>query len=234
MIRASIAMAAYNGEKYIEEQIESILGLMGEDDELIISYEKSNDETLNLIKKYEAIDGRVHIIGDDKHSVEANFNNAVARCKGKYIFLSDQDDVWINDKINVMVDYFESNKDCVVLISNGYETDDKLNIKGELFDLMNTSSNAIVNFVKGSYLGCQMAFRTRIREKVWPVREQPPLPHDLWLGIQGARFGKVSLIPLKLIKHRLHNNNYSNTSKMNIINVIKNRILFGYELVTRR
>ncbi len=233
MIRASVAMAVYNGERYIKEQIESIIALLGENDELVISYEKSSDETLNIIKKYEMMDARVHVFFDGRRSVEANFNNAVAHCQGKYIFLADQDDVWINDKINVMVDYFERNNNCVVLISNGYDTDDKLNIKGELFELMNTSSNAIRNLIKGSYLGCQMAFRAKIRENVWPVREKPPLPHDLWLGVQGARFGKVDLIQQKLIKHRLHSDNYTKTSKMNLINVIKNRLLFVFELIIR-
>ena len=70
-------MAVYNGEKYIEEQIDSILDMMEENDELIISYDKSQDRTLDIIKAYEAKDKRVKVVYDDGRSVESNFNNAV-------------------------------------------------------------------------------------------------------------------------------------------------------------
>lgn len=233
-VRASIAMAVYNGEKYIHQQIQSIVEMMGDNDELIISYDESEDSTLEIIKEYELNDKRIKVVYDKGRSVESNFNNAVENCSGKYIFLADQDDIWINDKINVMVEYFENNPDCVVLIADGYLSNNQLVNVGTLFSEYKATANAFRNFVKGTYLGCQMAFRYSIKSKVWPVKVTPPLPHDLWLGVQGSKFGKVELIDDILIQHRLHNDNYSNTSKMNIIGVIKNRILFLFELIRRR
>lgn len=233
MIRASVAMAVYNGEKYLKEQVDSILLMMNVDDELIVSYEESSDNSLNILKQYEKQDARVHVFYDNGHSVEKNFNNAVMHCSGKYIFLADQDDVWINSKINVMTDYFELHPDCVVLIGNGYLSDESLNEIGTIFDAFHTTPNPLRNYIKGSYLGCQMAFRSSIKDKVWPVRVSPPVPHDLWLGIQGSRYGNVELLDEKLIKHRLHNNNYSNTSKLSFWNVIKNRLLILSELMKR-
>lgn len=232
MTRASVAMAVYNGESYIKEQVDSIIQMMADDDELIISYEASSDNTLEIIRDYEKRDPRVRVVFDAGHSVEENFNNAVKNCDGKYILLSDQDDVWINDKINVMVDFFERNVDCVVLISDGYETDQDLNHRGEMFAINHTTPSAIRNFIQGTYLGCQMAFRASIMDKVWPVRTKPPLPHDLWLGVKGARFGRVCLIGDKLILHRLHGNNFSATSKMSLAGVVKNRWLFLRELLS--
>ena len=68
--RASVAMTVYNGEKYIEEQIDSILDMMEENDELIISYDKSQDRTLDIIKAYEAKDKTEKVVYDDGRSVE--------------------------------------------------------------------------------------------------------------------------------------------------------------------
>ena len=232
-IRASVAMAVFNGERYICEQLDSILKMMGDDDEVIISYEDSNDRTLDIIKDYEQNDRRVHVVFDEGHSVESNFNNAVANCRGDYIFLSDQDDIWINDKINKMVEVFEENPDVVVLISDGFQVDNNLNIINEIFETYHTTTNPIRNYVQGTYLGCQMAFKRTILEKVWPINVTPPLPHDLWLGIQGSKYGKVMLVNDKMIYHRLHDENYSNTSKMSFPQLIKERILFLTELMKR-
>lgn len=230
-IRASVAMAVYNGERYLRQQIDSVLAMMGPEDELVISYEESADTTLKIIKNYEAEDSRVRVVFDSGHSVESNFNYAVAQCKGKYIFLADQDDVWIGDKINKMVEFFEKNPKTVVLIGNGYITNEKLEKEGNLFDAYHISTNPIRNFVKGTYLGCQMAFRTTIRNDVWPVNVEPPLPHDLWLGVRGAFCGKVDIIDQMFILHRLHESNYSNTSKMTLLGVFQNRILFLKKLL---
>lgn len=232
--RASVAMAVYNGEKYLAEQIDSILALMGEQDELVISYDVSTDQTLQIIQGYAGKDTRVKIVLDDGKGLESNFNNAVKHCSGKYIFLADQDDVWINNKIEEMVQFFEKNRDAVVLISDGYITDSHLKIRDTIFKALHTTPSPLFNFVKGSYLGCQMAFCTSIRDKVWPVRENPPLPHDLWLGVQGAKYGKVKLLHKYLIKHRLHDANYTLTSKMKFMAVIQNRVLFFKEYLKRR
>lgn len=233
MVRASVAMAVYNGELFIHQQIDSILSMLSDDDELVISYDRSSDSTLDIINTYAKKDTRVKVVFDSGKSVESNFNNAVANCSGKYIFLSDQDDVWIDDKINIMTDYFEKHPKCVVLIADGYLTDKQLNRTGSIFETYSTSANPVRNFVKGSYLGCQMGFRASIKDKVWPVRTDPPLPHDLWLGVMGAKYGTIDLMNDKLILHRMHEANYTNTSKMNLIGVVKNRLLFLTELIRR-
>ena len=77
-IRASIAMAVYNGEKFLREQIDSILALMSEQDELIISYDKSIDNTWNIIEEISQTDSRIKIVTNkNKPSVIGNFNNSV-------------------------------------------------------------------------------------------------------------------------------------------------------------
>jgi len=233
MVRASVAMAVYNGEKYINDQIDSILDMMSQEDELVISYDESSDSTLSIIQSYADKDARVRVVYDNGKSVESNFNNAVAHCQGKYIFFADQDDVWINDKINRMVSFFENNTKCVVLIADGYLTDSNLNISGELFRVCKTTTNPLRNYIKGTYLACQMAFDSKIKELVFPVRLDPNLSHDLWTGIFGSLYGEVNLLEEKLILHRMHDSNYSNTSKRKIIGIIKDRLWFAKEIVHR-
>ncbi len=233
-IRASIAMAVYNGEKYIAEQLESIINMLGETDEIVISYDESTDDTYEIIKKYQNNDTRIRVIKNTIRGLESNFNNAVMNCEGKYIFLADQDDVWINDKVNVMVRYMEENPQIKVLISNGYFTDANLNKQETIFEHYKTTASPIKNFIKGTYLGCQMAFDSSIRDYVWPVRVTPPLPHDLWLGVVGGGYGETALLDEKLILHRIHSENYTHTSKMKLLGVIKNRWLFLTEIIKVR
>lgn len=233
-VRASVAMAVYNGEKYLKEQVDSILAMLGDLDELVVSYDESSDGTIEILRDYMNRDSRVRVVYDTGRSVESNFNNAVKNCSGEYVFLSDQDDVWIDDKINKSIDFFENNPKTVVLISDGYLTDENLNVTGELFKESRISASPLKNFIKGTYLGCQMAFRSSIKDLIWPVRVTPPLPHDLWLGVLGASYGEVSLLNEPLILHRVHASNYSNTSKMKLTGVIKNRWLFFKELRKRK
>ena len=78
-----------------------------------------------------------------------------------------------------------------------------------------------------------MAYRDSMVRLAWPVPESPPVAHDLWLGIMGSIYGKVVLVEEKLIFHRLHKNNYSWGSKMNLFCILKNRIYFAHSLVKR-
>ena len=226
-------MAVYNGEEFIKEQIDSIIKMMSVEDELVISYDVSTDSSLEIIKQYVEKDSRIRIVYDSGHSVESNFNNAVKNCEGKYIFLSDQDDVWINDKINKMCEYFENHSDTSVLISDGYMTDCNLNVLHEIFDILHTTTNPFYNYVKGTFLGCQMAFCSNLKEKIWPVPEKYHIAHDLWLGVIGQAYGKVDLYNEKLILHRLHDGNFSNTSRMSFFYRIINRCMFFCLLVGR-
>lgn len=234
-IRVSVAMAVYNGEKYIEEQINSILGMMQSNDEIIISYNASEDRTLDIIRKYEEGDHRIHVVYDDGQSVETNFNNAVKNCSGDYIFLCDQDDIWINDKVNQIVAYFEKHPKTAIVVSDGYFSDEELAIKGSIFETLHTSASRYRNFIKGTYLGCEMAFRKKIKAKVFPVPiVNPPVAHDLWLGVFGVSYGNLDLMEEKLIIHRMHKCNVSNSRKLNLYNMVKGRIMFFMLMIMRR
>ena len=102
----SVCVATYNGEKFIREQIESILCQLSSDDEIIVSDDGSTDGTIVIINCIG--DKRIRIIeGPRKHSPTFNFENALKEAKGDYIFLADQDDVWKTNKVEVCMKWLQ-------------------------------------------------------------------------------------------------------------------------------
>lgn len=106
-MKVSVAMATYNGEKYLEQQIDSILMQLGSDDELIISDDHSSDRTVAIIEKYINNDHRVKLFMNEESGVTSNFENAIKRTQNEIIFLSDQDDVWKPEKVSTVKGYYK-------------------------------------------------------------------------------------------------------------------------------
>ncbi len=94
----SVCMATYNGEKYIERQLDSILAQLKENDELIISDDGSTDRTAEILARY-GTDKRIRILHGSFHSPIYNFENAIKQAQGDYIFMADQDDIWLPGRI---------------------------------------------------------------------------------------------------------------------------------------
>ena len=120
----SVCMASYNGEKFIKAQIGSILMQLGKDDELVISDDGSTDRTVEIIESYG--DKRIRLLHHHKNLSIAkirysrnfyytteNFENALRAAKGDFIFLSDQDDIWAENKITECMAVF-SDADCIM------------------------------------------------------------------------------------------------------------------------
>ena len=93
----SVALAAYNGEKYIKEQLSSILEQLSEDDEIVVSLDPSTDGTKEAILSLN--DSRIKIVDGEGKGLIKNFENAIKNCKNDLIFLCDQDDIWLPDKV---------------------------------------------------------------------------------------------------------------------------------------
>lgn len=222
----SVCIATYNGEKYIEEQLISILNQISEDDEIIISDDSSNDLTLEKIRTIN--DKRIKIYENNKfRSPIFNFENALMKAKNDLIFLSDQDDIWEENKIKIMKKQLK-NYDLVV--SDCRVVDENLKIlENSFFYLRNSGKGIIKNLYKNTYLGCCMAFNRKILEKALPFPKNIPM-HDIWLGIIGESFGKTIFINDKLTRYRRHNNNVSPTSEKSNYS-IKKKIEFRLNVI---
>ena len=206
----SVCVATYNGEKFIKEQIESILCQLSSDDEIIVSDDGSTDGTIVIINCIG--DKRIRIIeGPRKHSPTFNFENALKEAKGDYIFLADQDDVWKTNKVEVCMKWLQK-YDCVV--SDAEVTDSNLNpLYPSLYAIMQVRQGHIYNTVwKNGYTGCCMAFRRNILEASLPFPKDIPM-HDIWIGNVAAYKYNVKFIPDKLILFRRHKETISCNGK---------------------
>lgn len=206
----SVCLACYNGEHYIGEQISSILRELRDSDELVISDDGSTDRTLNIIAAFN--DPRIKLHANEgRHGVNGNFENALRHSKGDYIFLSDQDDIWLEGKVEACVEALQSHL-CVV--HDAYITDENLDVANEsFFKAFNCKSGFIHNWIRNGYLGCAMAFRREILETALPIPRKLPVWQDIWIGSLAALKGDVEFIPLKGIKFRRHSSTTSITSK---------------------
>ena len=206
----SVCVATYNGEKFIREQIDSILCQLSSDDEIIVSDDGSTDGTIVIINCVG--DKRIRIIeGPRKHSPTFNFENALKEAKGDYIFLADQDDVWKTNKVEVCMKWLQK-YDCVV--SDAQVTDSNLNpLYPSLYAIMQVRQGHIYNTVwKNGYTGCCMAFRRNILEASLPFPKDIPM-HDIWIGNVAAYKYNVKFIPDKLILFRRHKETISCNGK---------------------
>jgi len=204
-VKISVCIATYNGEKYIKEQLVSILSQLNEKDEVIISDDSSTDKTISIINSFN--DERIIIYQHQKFkSAIFNFENSLKYATGDYIFLADQDDVWMINKVETIKEFLDT-YDLVLSDANIIDSEGK--VINDSFYLLNSSNNGLLsNIVKNSYLGCTMAFNRKILEKVLPFPKDIPM-HDWWIGLIAEVYGKTFFIKDKLISYRRHGNNIS-------------------------
>ena len=202
----SVCIATYNGEKYIEEQLFSILEQLGKDDEIIISDDCSTDNTIEVIQKLS--DSRIKLFFNKEKGYTSNFENALKQVSGDIVFISDQDDIWDSNKVRICLEELQF-VDLVVsdckLINGSNDI-----ISDSYFAMRTVKKSKWGNLVKFSYLGCCLAFRSEILKKALPF---PPnrkfCTHDNWLFLVGSFLFKHKVLDDTLIYYRRHEGNVS-------------------------
>ena len=206
--RISVCMAVKNGESFIHEQLASILPQLAGEDELIISDDHSSDCTLKIIQGIG--DPRIRLIQNEGHGLIANFENALGAAHGTYIFLADQDDVWMPDKVKITLHYLESYDlvvtDCMI-VNECLELTQK-----SFYDQNHSRKGLFRNLFKNSYMGCCMAFHKKVLAKSLPFPDRIPM-HDSWIGLIAEIHFQVIFVKQKLLVHRRHRHNASTTSR---------------------
>ena len=198
----SVCMATFNGEKFLKEQIESIITQLGSDDELIISDDGSTDDTLQILASYN--DSRIKIINHVKNSGFSKIKYSRS-FKGDYIFLTDQDDIWMTNKTEKMIAALQS-KDCVMCKNS--VIDSLGNICTTYEEKPIFSKSVMKNLRTTPFLGCCMAFTKNAVNYILPFPKKC-IGHDLWIGCLCAYKNQLAYIDEPLHKYRVHDNNVS-------------------------
>jgi glycosyltransferase involved in cell wall biosynthesis len=203
----SVCVAAFNGEKFIAEQLRSILS-SERVIEVIVSDDGSTDGTCSVVRAL--ADPRVRLVAGPRQGLIRNFESLLGRARGDYIFLSDQDDVWLPEKIDLMM---EALRDADIAVSDCSVVDAGLNVLIPSFFLMRKSGPGLVkNLIRNTYAGCCMAFRRSLLKAILPFPKNIPM-HDWWIGIAAERTATPAFVPVPLVLYRRHGANASPTSQ---------------------
>jgi len=221
----SVALCTYNGEKYITSQIESILNQSLPVDEIVVCDDGSSDSTLdilNAIKDSCAI--KIHIHQNKTNlGVCANFEQAISLCQGDVIFLSDQDDIWEQNKVQTIVYWFNQNKDKSAVFTDAklITEDDNPFIDKTLWDCIGFNKKMRKYFDKGLALesffinkatGATMAIRKELQFSFAKYCNNDNVLHDYCIALKALDNNKLGYIDKPLIKYRIHSNQQAGIS----------------------
>jgi glycosyltransferase involved in cell wall biosynthesis len=228
----SVCLASFNGECYIEDQIKSILYQLDKSDELIISDDGSSDMTCAIVNNIK--DDRIKLIDGPGEGVIKNFEKALNLSNGDYIFLCDQDDLWLENKVYNSIN--EILKGNILVVTDATLIDDTGEvITSSFFDVNNTKEGFFHNYIKNGYLGCCMAFHRKLIPVVLPFPVNVGM-HDIWIGSISSIVGNVSFLKKALVSYRRHPATTTITgqkSSSSLMNKFKWRFYLLYHLAIR-
>ena len=204
----SVCVTTYNGERYIEQQLRSILEQIAADDEVIVSDDGSTDNTLKIVDSIG--DKRIRIRHSSAHYFKDNFIEAMCEAKGDIIFVSDQDDVWLPGKYERCIKELE---EVDLVCTNSEMTDGELNIiEPNFFSIYHSGPGVFKNALNNTYYGSCMAFRRSLLKAALPMPSTREIGHDIWLGLVAEMTGKVRFIDTPYLLYRRHEDAKTSTN----------------------
>lgn len=207
-MKLTIVMSVYNGEKYIAEQLNSFLDQIRKPDEVLIFDDKSSDGTVAIInefiEKYELPNWKLTINSENK-GWKRNFIDGFCMATGDLIFPSDQDDIWLPQKLLECEKIMEDHKEIDVLTTNciAFFEDGKEVIRPEPENNKIIKQNCKMDFFNTKYPGCTYCFRRKMMPSVMKYWE-PDFPHDATIWRMGMLSGKLFSYNKALIHWRRH------------------------------
>ncbi len=205
----SVVLCTYNGEKFLAPQIDSILSQDYQPLELIISDDASGDGTAGVLKRYENTPG-VHIFYQDKNiGLTKNFAFAAAKAKGELIAFSDQDDVWMENKIQALVDAIDNSplvySDSLLVDETGQSMNKKLSDLKKMY----TGDDSRGYILYSCVWGHGMLITRELLEKSLPMPDE--IHHDIWIAFQAFLNGGIKYLDEVLTHYRQHSHSTSQT-----------------------
>lgn len=216
MEQIDILLTTYNGEKYLKEQIDSILNQTYTNFRLLISDDCSKDSTIKILKEYEQKDNRIKVFLQEKNlGYVKNFEFLLTKVENEIYALSDQDDVWNNDKVEKTYKKLKE-EDADLVFTDLEIVNEKLETINSSFNDYMFLSRKIKKYYKDyrlQYLyncitGCTLMSKKKYLEKIIPIpMDSKYVIHDTWIGLIVALNGKIAYLDEATIKYRQHGNN---------------------------
>ncbi len=205
----SVAIATYNGEKYIRKQIDSILNQTLQPSEIIICDDGSTDSTCDIIENYKKTENISFYTNKTNLGYVKNFEKALSLCSYNLIALADQDDIWREDKLEILSKEIGSN---ILIFSDMKLIDDNDKIIAESFEnyqkiwYPESADIRLASIFWENYLtGCSCMIKKELYNECFPFPNE--FPHDYWLAIRAASLNKIKHIDEKLTYYRKHSSN---------------------------
>lgn len=206
----SIAMCTYNGEKYLAQQLDSLLQQTYTNTEIIITDDASADGTAKILQQYAQQHSNIKFfINECNIGYNKNFEKAINLCSGGYIAISDQDDIWEADKIAIMMQQWPQQSQFVYSLSGNF-TDDDFAGRTAAPNVVYSNVDDVHKLVFNSPVhGHACMFKKELMQCCTPFPED--IFYDWWMSMHAAATGVVGCVPQTLTWHRCHSANSSRT-----------------------
>jgi len=244
-VRVSVALCTFNGEKYITEQLESILSQTYPVSEIVIFDDASEDKTVEIVSQFISSSGvDIKLKQNEKRvGISHNFSQAIEHCTGDIIFLSDQDDIWLEDKVERFIEVFVSNDSAGAVFSDAFLVDEAgRRLDYSLFErwgfndsdkkLFSSGRGCEVLVRKSVVTGATLAFKSQLKKYILPI---PDLwLHDEWIALVSLIFFDLLPLDVKTIEYRQHGENVIGARKRTLAEAVDISKTRGYEYFIRR
>lgn len=234
VVRISVAMITYQGAEFLAAQLDSIVTQLGPSDELVISDDGSTDGTRRILKEYQKRYPLIRLLQGPGRGIKKNMEHVLSHCRGKYIFLADQDDLWRPQKVAHVMEQF-AQTGAMLLLHNAavFEQEPAKPVVDSFFRFRGSRPGVAKNILKNSYIGCCMAFRRPLLGYVLPIPDDLEM-HDQWIGVLNDFYYKDSVFCEEvLLDYRRHGTNNSQMTHYGVGKMIRNRVVFVVRFMGR-
>ena len=230
-----ILLAVYNGEKYLKQQIDSIINQSYENWKLLIFDDGSNDATEKIVSEYvKQMPNKIFYEKSLTNSKSAvySFAHLLNLSKEKYVAFCDHDDVWIEDKLKISVNAIkrlekEFFNEAILVYTDLFVVDENLKLikksmmKSQKLKLKEKPLNRLL--VQNNVTGCTMLFNRQLINICGKIPKSAVM-HDWWLSLVAAAFGKTKFLNVKTVHYRQHSNNQIGFKKVGSLKYIAQRL----------
>ncbi|MBB2147165.1 glycosyltransferase [Pedobacter sp. LMG 31464] len=230
IVSVSIAMCTYNGAKYIDEQLETIIAQDYPLHEIIVVDDRSSDDTFKILEEWQAKYPTLFklCLNEKNLGFDKNFEKAISLCTGDLIAIADQDDIWMNDKLSSLAELFSNEN---VMLAHGASITLKNgslhHFSGQLkrYKLFEGNDSRKL-FLLNQLSGHNIMFRKSILNQAIPIPDF--MPYDWWLALNATVLGEIKAIKKYLVHHRKHGDNafFSKKRIKNPLTLLSRLLLF--------